>query len=192
MMATMRVEDEGAIAMSGEVDIRSLQSICISAILPQRKYQSVEGAIQLCCQLDLSSTGMEPLKKYAQDKVRSCYPYIVANYNLAELKQHVSEIDWDSLQAQYEAINTEKARFAHLKGTVLERKSAGVDDNNAKYYPLAALVSGVAWPSNVDPINREKWLSDDEFYEVFDMTKRDFYDLPRFKRTMLKKEFAMF
>ncbi len=47
-------------------------------------------------------------------------------------------------------------------------------------------------PAGVDPLNRELFLSDDEFLEVFGMTKDSFGSLPAWKRTNQKKAKGLF
>ena len=51
-----------------------------------------------------------------------------------------------------------------------------------------ALLSGVKWPDDVDKQNRERHLSDEEFYGVFNMTKEAFKGLDRYKQTQKKKD----
>ena len=44
------------------------------------------------------------------------------------------------------------------------------------------------WPDDVDKQNRERHLSDEEFYGVFNMTKEAFKGLDRYKQTQKKKD----
>jgi len=44
----------------------------------------------------------------------------------------------------------------------------------------------------VDPLNKELWLSEDEFKVVFGMTKAEWQTAPGWKKTQKKKEKNMF
>jgi calcium/calmodulin-dependent protein kinase I len=59
-------------------------------------------------------------------------------------------------------------------------------------YPLERLVVGASWPAGIDITQREAYLSDDEFKKVFNMSREDFYRLPLWKRSNLKKEKKLF
>jgi hypothetical protein len=50
----------------------------------------------------------------------------------------------------------------------------------------------MAWPPDVDPTQREAWLSGTEFQRVFEMTFGQYQALPAWKRTQLKKQHGLF
>jgi len=47
-------------------------------------------------------------------------------------------------------------------------------------------------PANADISQREAYLSDDEFKQTFGMTKTEFYNLPKWKQTALKRSHGLF
>ena len=57
---------------------------------------------------------------------------------------------------------------------------------NLSFFSLAELKAGV--PPGVDPREKEKYLSDEEFNSVFRMSKAAFSALPKWKQTTLKKD----
>lgn len=59
-------------------------------------------------------------------------------------------------------------------------------------YPLTSLQAGVAWPPDVDPSQREAWLSGAEFQRVFGMAFVQYQALPSWKKTQLKKQHGLF
>ena len=60
------------------------------------------------------------------------------------------------------------------------------------YETLKDIVDPSNLPAGVDPSNREKALSDDEFVRVFGMDKQSFQSLPGWKRTSMKKDRGLF
>jgi hypothetical protein len=56
---------------------------------------------------------------------------------------------------------------------VIEREAVELDVVDCKdgFYQLKNLVSGVAWPSDVDPSTREQYLNPVEFKKTFGITK---------------------
>lgn len=79
-------------------------------------------------------------------------------------------------------------------GKEIERKMIDLKEIKGEegFYPLKALVHGVVWPEDVDPCKREEYLSEKEFYDVFQMEKKDFKKLQYFVRIRLKKELSLF
>ncbi len=67
--------------------------------------------------------------------------------------------------------------------------TSNFDHSKAVYVPYEELkgISTESLPPSVDPLNREKSLSDVEFCEVFGMDKKSFYKLPPWKQTNQKK-----
>jgi hypothetical protein len=60
------------------------------------------------------------------------------------------------------------------------------------YLPYESLISGVKWPSFVDPKRREDYLDPEEFLQIFNMTKGEFHALKSFKKEYLKKSKKLF
>lgn len=186
------VETSEKLASEDNYYSKSLQDICVEVILSQRKYNTLEGCVYLYYNLDLSSERMRPIHKHVANKFRDFYPYLQENFDMKSLQEAMKDIDWTSMQESYSAMVADKKKMSYMKGTVLERTPPRVTSQDADYYPLEALQEGVAWPKNVDPKNREKYLSDEDFEKTFDMTKDEFYSLPPFKRKILKQESLLF
>lgn len=47
-------------------------------------------------------------------------------------------------------------------------------------------------PTGVDPAKLETYLNDDEFFEVFKITREEFLQSPEWKREKLKKDVYLF
>ena len=54
------------------------------------------------------------------------------------------------------------------------------------FYSLNDLKKGV--PQGVDPREKQNFLSDKDFKAAFKMTKEEFFALPKWKQTTLKKD----
>ena len=60
------------------------------------------------------------------------------------------------------------------------------------FFALEKLQAPGPFPAGVDVAKREEFLDDSEFSNVFSMTKANFFSLPRWKQTSLKKEVGLF
>jgi hypothetical protein len=107
-----------------------------------------------------------------------------------------------ALKRQCELQET-KRKLEIYRGRVLERMdirnteeveltSHSKNSLGKDVYLLRMLVSGVAWPAQVIPGQREDHLSDEEFEKVFRMTRLLFKQLPKFKQVLLKKDCGLF
>lgn len=172
----------------------TLQEHCVQVLLSDRRINTLDGCISLASQIEHFQTKTcYPLLQLLTKKLEEFFPYLIEKYNLSHLKEIAGEIDWDMIAVNHQSMETEKRRFQQMKGTVLERVTPNIPyEKDSPYYPLELLVEGVQWPGNVDPANRERFLSDDDFFSVFDMTKSDFQRLPLFKRKLLKQENKLF
>lgn len=132
------------------------------------------------------------LRQLVLQRMRDYFPMLVDSVeNKEELKSMFDPKDWEYLQQDLCEREEAKQRMAYLKGTVLEKETFTVSELS-DFYPVEALRQGVEWPSNVDPANRERHLSDDDFKKVFKMTKEQYHALPQFRRIRLKKENHLF
>uniref|UniRef100_A0A3Q3LF23 Advillin n=1 Tax=Mastacembelus armatus TaxID=205130 RepID=A0A3Q3LF23_9TELE len=68
------------------------------------------------------------------------------------------------------------------------------NEKSSQSFPPDALVGKniSELPEGVDPTQKEKYLSDSDFINVFGITKDDFVSMPRWKQLNLKKEKMMF
>merc|ERR1712137_698685 len=80
----------------------------------------------------------------------------------------------------------------------LTRKDAGGEGSSSfsdpaeTKYDYQTLSQAESRPSDVDPANKEKYLSDEDFQTVFGMAPSDFVALPKWKQQKLKKEKQLF
>nr|XP_020448652.1 advillin [Monopterus albus] len=70
----------------------------------------------------------------------------------------------------------------------------GESEKNCQFFPPEALINKSAeeLPEGVDPTQKEKYLSDSDFSQVFGITKDDFARLPQWKQLHVKKDKMMF
>ena len=70
-----------------------------------------------------------------------------------------------------------------------ERSSSSTD---SFYHTYDALIQGREWPAGVDPAKREQYLSPDDFFKIFKMSKSAFSTLDQHKKIRIKKEVRLF
>ena len=63
---------------------------------------------------------------------------------------------------------------------------------NGRFYPLSQLQDKNSYPPNVDPKNRELFLSDLDFMGVFGMTKDQYKNKAAWQKVVLKKKANLF
>ncbi|KAH8412783.1 hypothetical protein KR009_005719, partial [Drosophila setifemur] len=74
---------------------------------------------------------------------------------------------------------------------LLNNKQTGFDGH--KKYPLAVLTQEMDMlPPEINPLKREVHLTHDDFVSVFKMSFYEFDELPKWKKTELKKQFKLF
>jgi hypothetical protein len=96
------------------------------------------------------------------------------------------------------AAEEERRRAASLMaGTVMAKRSAaesgaagGRDAHGL--YPHAWLVSGLAWPDDVDPARREQHMQAADFQRLLGMDVEGFNKLPAWKQVNLRKKHDLF
>lgn len=154
---------------------------------------SAEGCLLLYTRIPyLQWEVFNELRAMILSHTRDFFPVLLKRFeNPEELQSLFEPKDWESLQNQLKEQEALKQRLAYLKGTVLEREKPKITELS-DFYPIEVLRQGVEWPSNVDPANREKFLSDDDFLTVFKMTKEQFQSLAKFERIRRKKEVLLF
>ncbi|XP_041040598.1 advillin [Carcharodon carcharias] len=66
--------------------------------------------------------------------------------------------------------------------------------NGKEYYPREMLMNKAAdeLPGGVDPGTKEQYLSDEDFVDVFGMTREEFRDAPSWRQMILKKQKNLF
>lgn len=95
-----------------------------------------------------------------------------------------------------ESITVTPAGESAANGPKGGQNSATAEEGNRVYDPFALeqLINKSAeeLPEGVDPIHREKHLSNEDFVSVFQMCKDEFYALPQWKQLEIKKKQALF
>jgi Villin headpiece domain len=68
----------------------------------------------------------------------------------------------------------------------------GDDGGGVACYPYSMLRAGADWPADVNPVQRDRHLTEDEFAAVFGMQRHAYDKLPAWKRLQLKQEKQLF
>lgn len=71
-------------------------------------------------------------------------------------------------------------------------KPVEISKSSSHFYTLEQLTSGKDWPSDIDPTQREQYLSEETFQSVFGVSKSEFNAFPAWKKSRLKKEHQLF
>jgi hypothetical protein len=175
--------------------VLSLQELCVQTILHSRhvKLASVEGTLVIYDRIrNVGWPSFAPLRIELMKRIQNYFPILLQRAdNLDDLKNFFLPDDWTPLEQSVRSMDEAKRRMSYLKGSILEREKPAITELS-DYYPLEALLQGLEWPSNVDPANREKCLTDEVFVAVFGRTKESFYQLGKHDRIRLKKEHGLF
>jgi hypothetical protein len=173
--------------------ISSLSLICMDVILTNSAFRDLTAVLTIYRRVDLMLPLHLPLRTFVIGFLRDRYPMLVESYGRDEMASIFHGEDLELFQAAFDDQCHAKARFASLKGTVLERSptSKGCKSDDG-YYPLEALLQGRAWPSDVDYSKREQYLSPEDFVRVFKMTKEEFGSKKQFVRDRLKRDYKLF
>jgi len=113
------------------------------------------------------------LKRYSEDFVKDVLG--------AESFARASRLRTERLEA-------EKKLAAYRCGSAIEPTNVEFQERGDGTFPLAALVAGVAWPEGVIPFQRELYLSDEEFAQVFNMSKVEWKEVDKVMKARLKKQ----
>ncbi len=170
---------------------KTLQELCLDCIVHHPKYRTFEGIIVLfSSSIDLDLPTFAPLKQLVENNIREYFPYLLDKIGLETLQENFPHFDWNKSYQEHLKLEEEKKYLKSMKGTILERQT--VVDYVSNFYPYSALKAGVQWPSNVNPAQRETYLKDNEFFEIFQMTKEEFRRQPNFVRKRMKMEKELF
>lgn len=129
-------------------------------------------------------------------RIQNKFPTMLIKVGVNRLEEMIGSEYMAILLKMYENENYVKRRMeSYRTGTVVEKEKLDPQEKVATrdgFYPLAALLQGVEWPSDVDPSRREEYLHPDDFARTFGMEIESFLRLPAFKKTRLKKEKGLF
>jgi len=96
---------------------------------------------------------------------------------------------WELLSSGSESENNGGVEEEEESGGGTKEEIVGEYD---KYLSYEQLSSGKSLPASVDKNKKEWYLSDEEFEEVFEMTKEEFYSQPEWKKVEDKKRVNLF
>jgi len=100
---------------------------------------------------------------------------------------------WDESKWEVEQISGSIAETTVSQTVVVTNGTNGLGGYSyGMVIPYSQLSDPEEIPDSVDPLKKEEYLSDQEFVEVFDMSKEDFSTLPAWKKTNLKKSKHLF
>lgn len=102
-----------------------------------------------------------------------------------ELKQEMGEDGIRKVSEIRITTQTVKAINSNNNGDFTE-----TDGSSYSYEVLAQPAHSL--PAGLDKTKRERYLSNEEFFLVFDMERTEFESLPRWKQVQLKKEKGLF
>ncbi|XP_074660460.1 uncharacterized protein LOC141912918 isoform X2 [Tubulanus polymorphus] len=131
---------------------------------------------------------METVINYCNEKYPENPPKAYLVYGGAE-PLHFTNLfpswEYDDIAMQQSEKDGRKQGYKALVSKVLARLSCN-------RYSLSELQDPNELPEGVDPGKLESYLHDEEFEDLFGMTRSEFYELPTWKQTKLKKETGMF
>ncbi|XP_026857817.2 advillin isoform X2 [Electrophorus electricus] len=94
----------------------------------------------------------------------------------------------------YEQLKEELGDVTSLKKITTNANQASLEKKTYQPYPPEMLVNKQAGqlPAGVDPAQKEKYLSDANFQDLFGMSKDGFFSLPQWKQVNIKKKLGLF
>jgi len=137
-----------------------------------------------------TTTSLLRIREKVRSKIGDIYPAIKERYGEEGCREILGD-DFDHFNDANEArLAAARSMAAYRAGKPIEKTAVEIVEGEVEegFYPLRALVKGVAWPTQVDPAKREQFLSPSEFESVFKMSKETFNSLDKFKRADLKKK----
>lgn len=168
-------------------EIPLLQDLCVNIILKSNS----ESIFYLYSLSDRMLK--EEWKRKTLNYISMKFIYFLDKYGENNLKEILNNVDYERLYQQYQDNLITQRRFSvkvisflyssssftsysyyyYEQGNVIEPQIIEISPEECKdgYYPLKLLLSGVAWPNDVDATKREQYLHPDEFMEVFGCTK---------------------
>ncbi|XP_026163850.1 advillin [Mastacembelus armatus] len=100
---------------------------------------------------------------------------------------------YEELKKELEDVASPVAVAPASQGNHSEKDCVENEKSSQSFPPDALVGKNISeLPEGVDPTQKEKYLSDSDFINVFGITKDDFVSMPRWKQLNLKKEKMMF
>ena len=172
--------------------VPSLTELCLDSIKKSTYFRSTEGLLSIYATLDSGNPTYFATREYAVRSIQERYPMLLEKYGLEEMKLIFDSHDLERFEtARLKNLEVKKV-FSSLKGTVIEPLNNSTKIRADGTYPIEALLQGCAWPEGIDTSKREQYLSEEDFIQVFGMTKQEFNNKDKFVRLRLKKENRLF
>jgi hypothetical protein len=158
----------------------------------------------------LKYTDLYHIKSRLHDYLKTRFSLLIVRYDKETLIDVFTEGEYTKMHDKMnERLQAEKLMKVRSSGNVLEAinantiitslsststttKSVHLTNSVDGYYPYEALLQGMIWPTDVDPSKREQYLSENEFHEIFHMSKNEFMSLRNHLQIRLKKEKLLF
>lgn len=143
---------------------------------------------------DAEASGLTATIRRARRTLEDQFPSLFQKFGKDCVLEIIGDEFYNQLIEKYEWQLGIKNKMAYYRsGVVLQPEQiTHAEQTREGYYPLASLLQGVEWPSNVDPSRREDYLDPEEFLGIFGMTRESFNRLPKFQKIRLKKENRLF
>jgi len=179
----------------------SLQELCLRIICRNINSGNVLELLQFADHLSLPST--------SHDIRTVCMRYVMHAYRtLRERRtfEELSQVLPPNLIRDLEQAKEEASRWSATKVAVLgrivessppppeasERLSIPSVSGESHSYCYAALVTGVQWPQDVEPSQREAYMCEEEFGRIVGMSYTQFSALPAWRKSRLKQDLKLF
>ena len=153
----------------------------------------------------LKYTDMDDIKSRILDHLKSRFALLIERYEKDALIDLFTEEEYMKMEKKLnDRLQAEKLMKVRSNGNVLEplkpsststsslTSSSKSGDGSNGFYPYEMLIQGVVWPTDVDPTKREQYLSNEDFHQIFDISKTDFKALRHHVQIRLKKEKSLF
>jgi len=172
--------------------IPSLKALCVEVLLCESA--ALEHRASLCRLLrDLADPELKHTVRKLEKELEGKFELLVSRFGedttLSILGSYCFERAFAKRRSRLEA---ERNMASYRRGSAIEPTKVEVVARDDGSFPLYSLISGVKWPESVAPDRRESYLSNDEFEQVFCMTKDQFNALDKVMRVRLKKQHNLF
>lgn len=175
----------------GDRNVLTLNDICVCAIVRGGFPNSIEEAANLALKIPniASISNYRELWHRILTLLKQRGSMLFDCYDEEELEKCFGGDVISSLKnLNVECIAAKKTMANYRGGKAIEREVCNIEHNaQTGYFPIAALLAGVSWPTNVNASKREEYLTADDFFKVFSMSKEDFKLLPMHVRVAMKK-----
>lgn len=150
--------------------------------------------------MQVSTPHSQPIHERCRTYLLNAYTIIRQRRAHCELEQYLGRSLYEALENQVAERNRIKQRFARFCGRPLEPSEPQIPcplqlasvEGKPVSYPYQVLVFGVKWPAEVNPTIRERYLSEDEFRQVFNMPFDDFQQMRQWRQLLFKKQHSLF